>query len=83
MRPPHVRGDLGLSVERYGAGLAVAHGSTLKDVLSILALVEEYAIGPLLYLDAEEVVKWIEVLHHELLLKSRMAYLFVLLLLSF
>jgi hypothetical protein len=51
--------------------------------LSILALVEEYAIGPLLYLDAKEVVKWIEVLHHELLLKSRMAYLFVLLLLSF
>jgi hypothetical protein len=36
---PHV-GDLGLSVDRCGAGLAVAH-ATLKDVSSILALVEE------------------------------------------
>jgi hypothetical protein len=45
----HVGGDLGLSVDRRGAGLAVAHVSTLKDVPSILALVEEEAVGPLLY----------------------------------
>jgi hypothetical protein len=43
----HVRGDLGLSVDQRGAGLAVTHGSTLKDVLSIL--VEEEIVGPLLY----------------------------------
>jgi hypothetical protein len=46
---PHVGGDLGLSVDRHGAGLAVPHASTLKNVPSILALVEEEAVGPLLY----------------------------------
>jgi hypothetical protein len=48
-RGPHVGGDLGLSVDRRGAGLTVAHASTLKDVQSILALVEEEVVGPLLY----------------------------------
>jgi hypothetical protein len=67
---PHVGGDLGLSVDCHGAGLAVAHASTLKDVPSILALVEEEAVGPLLYWDAEEVVERAEVLHRELLLES-------------
>jgi hypothetical protein len=33
---PHVRGDIGLSVERHGVRLAVAHANTLKDVLSVL-----------------------------------------------
>jgi hypothetical protein len=42
-------GDLGLSVDQHGTGLAVAHANTLKDVPSILALVEEEAVGPLLY----------------------------------
>jgi hypothetical protein len=46
---PHVGGDLGLSVDQRGAGLAVAHVSTLKDAPSILVLVEEEAVGPLLY----------------------------------
>jgi hypothetical protein len=46
---PHVGGDLGLSVDRRGAGLTVAHVITLKYVLSILALVEEEVIRPLLY----------------------------------
>jgi hypothetical protein len=45
----HVGEDLGPSVDRCGAELAVAHASTLKDVSSILALVEEEAVGPLLY----------------------------------
>jgi hypothetical protein len=45
---PHVGGDLGLSVDRHGAGLAVAHVSTLKDVPSILALVEKEVVGLLL-----------------------------------
>jgi hypothetical protein len=38
-----------LSVDPSGAGLVVAHASTLKDVPNILALVEEEAVGPLLY----------------------------------
>jgi hypothetical protein len=63
-------GDLGLSVDQHGTGLAVAHANTLKDVPSILALVEEEAVGPLLYCDDEEVVERAEVLHHELLLES-------------
>jgi hypothetical protein len=46
---PHVGGDLGLSVDRRGAGLAVARASTVKDVPSILALVEKEAVGLLLY----------------------------------
>jgi hypothetical protein len=42
-RGPHVGGDLGLSVDRRRARLAVPHASMLKDVPSILALVEEEA----------------------------------------
>jgi hypothetical protein len=67
---PHVGGDLCLSVDRRGAGLAVAHVSTLKDIPSILALVEEGTVGLLLYWDAEEVVERAEVLYRELLLES-------------
>jgi hypothetical protein len=65
---PHVRGDLGLSVDRCGAGLAVDHGNTLKNILSVLALVKGEAIWSLL--DVEEVVERVETLHRELLLKS-------------
>jgi hypothetical protein len=43
---------------------------SLKDVPRILALVEEEAIRPLFYWDAEEVLEGAEVLHHELLLES-------------
>jgi hypothetical protein len=46
---PHVGGDLALSVDWCGAWLAVAHASTLKDVPSILALVEEEVVELLLY----------------------------------
>jgi hypothetical protein len=65
-----VRGDLGLSVDRRGAGLAVAHAGTVKDVLHILVLMEEEAVRPLLYWYVEEVVERAEVLHRELLLES-------------
>jgi hypothetical protein len=44
-----MRGDLGLSVDRRGEGLTITHASTLKDVPSILVLVEEEVVGPLLY----------------------------------
>jgi hypothetical protein len=67
---PHVGGDLGLSVNLCGAGLAVTHAITLKDVPSILALVEEEVVRPLLYCDAKEVVERAEVLHRKLLLES-------------
>jgi hypothetical protein len=46
---PHVGGNLFLSVDQRGAWLPVAHASMLKDVLSILALVEEEVVRPLLY----------------------------------
>jgi hypothetical protein len=52
-RSPQVGGDLGLSVDRRGAGLSIAHAGTLEDVPSILALVEEE-------------VERIKVLHREL-----------------
>jgi hypothetical protein len=41
----------------------------LKDVQSILSLVEKEVVGPLLYRDVKEVVVRAEV-HRELLLKS-------------
>jgi hypothetical protein len=59
-----------LSVDQCGAGLAVAHASALKDISSILALVEEEVIDSLLHWDAKEVVEGVEVLHGELLLES-------------
>jgi hypothetical protein len=67
---PNIRGDHVLNVDQRGAGLTVAHGNTLKDVPSILTLVEEEVIEPLLYGDAEEVVERANVLHRELMLKS-------------
>jgi hypothetical protein len=66
-----VGGDLGLSVDRRGAGLTVAHASALKDIPSILTLVEEEVVDSLLHRDAEEVVEGVEVLHGKLLLESR------------
>jgi hypothetical protein len=44
-----VEGDLGLSVDRSEAGLAVSQANTLKDVPSVLALVKKEVISPLLY----------------------------------
>jgi hypothetical protein len=65
-----VGGDLDLSVDRHGAGLAVTHANTLKDILRVLALVEEEVVNSLLHRDAEEVVEWVEVLPGELLPES-------------
>jgi hypothetical protein len=47
--PPQVRGDFGLSVKWRGAGLAVAHASAFRDVSSVLELVKEEIMRPLLY----------------------------------
>jgi hypothetical protein len=65
-----VGGDLGLSVDRCGAGLVVAHSSALEDIPSVLTLVEEEAVNSLLHRDAEDVAEGAKVLHGELLLES-------------
>jgi hypothetical protein len=41
----HVRGDLGLSIDRRGAGLAIAHASALNLCLKIHLSVTTLAIG--------------------------------------
>jgi hypothetical protein len=69
-RAASIIGDLGLSVDRCGAELAVSHASALKDVPSVLALVEEKVVDMLHRWDAKKVVEKPEVLHGELLLKS-------------
>jgi hypothetical protein len=51
--------------------LAVRHDFPLEDVKRVGALVEEQPVWTTLDGDAEEVVKWPEVLHVEFLLKSR------------
>jgi hypothetical protein len=70
-RGAHVRGDLGLSVEQRGAGLAVTHANTLKDISSVLAFVQEEVVVLLLHCDIEEVVQGSEVLHDKLSLEGR------------
>jgi hypothetical protein len=52
----HVGGDLVLSVEWCGAGLAATHANVLKYVPSVLALLHVEAIEALLHRDAKEVV---------------------------
>jgi hypothetical protein len=64
-RDTHV-GELGLSVYRRGVGLVDAHASMLKDILSILALVQKEVVMSLLHWDTEEVVEGTQVLHSEL-----------------
>jgi hypothetical protein len=39
-RGTHVEGDLDMSVDRRGVGLAVAHVSALKDISNVLVLVQ-------------------------------------------
>ena len=63
--------DLGLSVNRSGARLAVSHPSTLQDVQNIvLPLLEEDTVWPLLNCDTQEVMKLTEILHGKLSLKG-------------
>jgi predicted Zn-dependent protease with MMP-like domain len=49
---------------------SVVHTSALKDIPSVLALVEEEVVDLLLHRDAEQVVEGAEVLRGELLLGS-------------
>jgi hypothetical protein len=56
-----------VSVHRCGAGLAVGHASALKDIKSVLTLLQEKVVVSLLHEDAHEVVVGRQVLHGELL----------------
>ena len=52
-----VVGELRLSVDRRGAGLAVGHASPLQNVHGVLALMKEEALGTPLHDDPKEVVE--------------------------
>ena len=65
-----VGGSLGLRVHRRGAGLAVGHARTLKDVEGVLALLQEEPLGSVLHGDPQEVVKLAQILNDELSLES-------------
>jgi hypothetical protein len=67
---PIVLGELRLSVDRRGAGLAVGHASPLQYVDGVLALMEEETLGLALGGDAEEVVEGSQFLHRELPLQG-------------
>jgi hypothetical protein len=45
----HAEEDIGLSVHHRGAGLAIPYANTLKDITSILALVQEEPVVSLLH----------------------------------
>jgi hypothetical protein len=63
-------GDLALRVHWGRAGLALSHASALEEVDSVLLLVKEHALGPVLDGDPLEVVEGPEVLHRKLLLEA-------------
>jgi hypothetical protein len=63
-------GELGVLVDRSGRMRAIKHPSTLKNILSVLTLMEKEAVRSVHYLKAEEVVKRAEVLDGELNTKT-------------
>jgi hypothetical protein len=65
-RGTHVGGDLGLSVHHHGVGFAIAHASALKDILSILVLLQQEVVVLLIHYDVEEVEEGTQVLHGKL-----------------
>jgi hypothetical protein len=69
-RRPRVPNQLRLEVDWSCAQLAVRYDRTLEDVERVGALVEEQPVWMTLDSDAEEVVKWAEVIHGEFPLKS-------------
>jgi hypothetical protein len=52
-----VVGELRLSIDKSAAGLVVEHASLLQNVVGVLTLMEEEAMGPSLHSDPEEVVE--------------------------
>jgi hypothetical protein len=67
---PRVPCQLRLEVDWSRARLTNRHDHTFKDVKRVGALMEEQTIRTMLDGDAEEVVKWPEVLHDKFPLKS-------------
>jgi hypothetical protein len=67
---PRVPRQLHLKVDWCRARLAVCHDRTFEDVKCLGALMEKQTSRTMLDDDAEEEVKWLEVLHGEFPLKS-------------
>jgi hypothetical protein len=65
-RYPIRGGELGLRVDGGGRGFAVKHTSAVKELVGVLALMKEEAIGTEDDLDAEEVMQRPQVLQGEL-----------------
>jgi hypothetical protein len=57
-RGPVVLGELCLSVNRHGTGLAIEHASPLQNVDGVLTMVQEETLGPTFGSEAEEVILW-------------------------
>jgi hypothetical protein len=68
-RITQISGQLRLSVDRSGAGLAISHPSPLQDIECVLPLVHEKTRRARLNSDAQEVVELTEILHSKLLLQ--------------
>jgi hypothetical protein len=69
-RRPRVVSQLRLEVDWSRTRIAVCHDCPLDDIRRVGALVEEQPVWTTLDGDAEEVVKWSDVLHGEFPLKS-------------
>jgi hypothetical protein len=68
---PRVPCQLCLKVDWCHAELAVRHDNTFEDVKRVGALMEKQTSQTMLDGNAEEVVKWSEVLHDEFPLKNK------------
>jgi hypothetical protein len=64
-RRPGVGSKLRLEVDRSCAWLTINRGCTLDDIQRVCALVEEHPVRTALDNNAEEVVKWPNILHRE------------------
>ena len=69
-RITQISGQLRLSVDRSGAGLAISHPSPLQDIECVLPLVKEQARRASLNSNAQEVVELTKILHSKLLLQE-------------
>jgi hypothetical protein len=69
-RHTDVVGELCLSIDNHGTGMAVGYATPLQNGKGVLALVKEETLEAPLHGDPEEVVERTEVLHRELTLKD-------------
>src|SRR4051794_28694320 len=63
-------GELGLRVDRRGRGFAIKHTGAVQEIVGILALMKEEAVGATYDLDAEEVVQGPQILEGKLSAKK-------------